>query len=86
MELLPHSHYRFSLGNATSTSLGLKKEKPLPHMGFIILGICSITDIGLNGAMLEIFSHGARLIFLACDRMCLVYQEKQLAHHIQDER
>jgi NAD(P)H-quinone oxidoreductase subunit 4 len=43
-------------------------------MGFIILGIGSITDIGLNGAMLEILSHGARLIFLACDRMRLVYR------------
>jgi NAD(P)H-quinone oxidoreductase subunit 4 len=55
-------------------------------MGFIIIGIGSITNIGLNGAMLEIFSHGARLIFLACDRMRLVYREKQLAHHIRDEK
>jgi NADH:ubiquinone oxidoreductase subunit 4 (subunit M) len=55
-------------------------------MGLIIIGIGSITNIGLNGAMLEIFSHGARLIFLACDRMRLVYREKQLAHHIRDEK
>ncbi|GFP82385.1 NAD(P)H-quinone oxidoreductase chain 4 chloroplastic [Phtheirospermum japonicum] len=37
-------------------------------MGFIIIGICSITDMGLNGALLQIIPHGfisAALIFLA---------------------
>jgi NAD(P)H-quinone oxidoreductase subunit 4 len=28
------------------------------HMGFIIIGIGSITNIGLNGAILQILSHG----------------------------
>lgn len=28
------------------------------HMGFIIIGIGSITDTGLNGAILQIISHG----------------------------
>ncbi|KAL5642325.1 hypothetical protein ACJX0J_002659 [Zea mays] len=52
------------------------------HMGFIIIGIGSITNIGLNGAILQILSHGfigATLFFLAgtaCDRMRLVYLEE----------
>jgi NAD(P)H-quinone oxidoreductase subunit 4 len=36
-------------------------------MGFIIIGISSITDPGLNGAILQIISHGfigAALFFL----------------------
>ena len=28
------------------------------HMGFIIIGIGSITNIGLNDAILQILSHG----------------------------
>ena len=61
-------------------------------MGFIIIGIGSITNIGLNGAILQILSHGfigATLFFLAgtaSDRMRLVYREKQLSHHIRDEK
>jgi NADH:ubiquinone oxidoreductase subunit 4 (subunit M) len=49
----------------------------VPHMGFIIIGIGSITNIGLNGAVLQILSHGfigATLFFLAgtaCDRTSL---------------
>jgi NAD(P)H-quinone oxidoreductase subunit 4 len=51
-------------------------------MGFIIIGIGSITNIGLNGALLQILSHGfigATLFFLAgtaCDRVRLVYLEE----------
>ncbi|KAL5645956.1 hypothetical protein ACJX0J_003750 [Zea mays] len=80
MELLPHAHYLFSLGQRN-----FKKRiaySSVSHMGFIIIGIGSITNIGLNGAILQILSHGfigATLFFLAgtaCDRMRLVYLEE----------
>ncbi|KAL5661912.1 hypothetical protein ACJX0J_029037, partial [Zea mays] len=93
MELLPHAHYLFSpwlviigavqIIYAASTSLGQRNFKKriayssVSHMGFIIIGIGSITNIGLNGAILQILSHGfigATLFFLAgtaCDRMRL---------------
>ncbi|XP_052483395.1 LOW QUALITY PROTEIN: NAD(P)H-quinone oxidoreductase chain 4, chloroplastic-like [Gossypium raimondii] len=98
MELLPHAHSIFSpwliiVGTmqiiyAASTSLGqrnLKKRiaySSVSHMGFIIIGIGSITDTGLNGAILQIISHGfigAALFFLAgtsYDRMRLVYLDE----------
>nr|QEU52914.1 NdhD [Horsfieldia kingii] len=95
MELLPHAHSIFSpwltvVGTmqiiyAASTSPGqrnLKKRiaySSVSHMGFTIIGIGSITDTGLNGAILQIISHGfigAALFFLAgtsYDRIRLVY-------------
>nr|YP_010459875.1 NADH-plastoquinone oxidoreductase subunit 4 [Gymnospermium scipetarum]YP_010459962.1 NADH-plastoquinone oxidoreductase subunit 4 [Gymnospermium smirnowii]UUC03845.1 NADH-plastoquinone oxidoreductase subunit 4 [Gymnospermium scipetarum]UUC03932.1 NADH-plastoquinone oxidoreductase subunit 4 [Gymnospermium scipetarum]UUC04019.1 NADH-plastoquinone oxidoreductase subunit 4 [Gymnospermium smirnowii] len=95
MELLPHAHSIFSpwliiVGTiqiiyAASTSLGqrnLKKRiaySSVSHMGFTILGISSLTDTGLNGAILQMISHGfigAALFFLAgtsYDRIRLVY-------------
>nr|YP_010612416.1 NADH-plastoquinone oxidoreductase subunit 4 [Trigonotis mollis]YP_010612671.1 NADH-plastoquinone oxidoreductase subunit 4 [Trigonotis peduncularis]YP_010612756.1 NADH-plastoquinone oxidoreductase subunit 4 [Trigonotis amblyosepala]YP_010613096.1 NADH-plastoquinone oxidoreductase subunit 4 [Trigonotis tenera]YP_010613266.1 NADH-plastoquinone oxidoreductase subunit 4 [Trigonotis vestita]WAR49488.1 NADH-plastoquinone oxidoreductase subunit 4 [Trigonotis peduncularis var. macrantha]WAR48808.1 len=95
MELLPHAHSIFApwlviVGTlqiiyAALTSLGqrnLKKRiaySSVSHMGFIIIGIGSITDTGLNGALLQIISHGfigAALFFLAgttYDRIRLVY-------------
>nr|YP_009455363.1 NADH-plastoquinone oxidoreductase subunit 4 [Erythropalum scandens]AUG62897.1 NADH-plastoquinone oxidoreductase subunit 4 [Erythropalum scandens] len=98
MELLSHAHSRFSpwlviVGTiqiiyAASTSPGqrnLKKRiaySSVSHMGFIIIGICSITDRGLNGAILQIISHGfigAALFFLSgtsYDRIRLVYLDK----------
>nr|YP_010428524.1 NADH-plastoquinone oxidoreductase subunit 4 [Tetracera sarmentosa]USO20367.1 NADH-plastoquinone oxidoreductase subunit 4 [Tetracera sarmentosa] len=98
MELLSHAHYIFSpwlviLGAiqiiyAASTSPGqrnLKKRiaySSVSHMGFIIIGIGSITDTGLNGAILQIISHGfigAALFFLAgtsYDRLRLVYLDE----------
>nr|YP_010291889.1 NADH-plastoquinone oxidoreductase subunit 4 [Xyris capensis]ULQ68486.1 NADH-plastoquinone oxidoreductase subunit 4 [Xyris capensis]ULQ68611.1 NADH-plastoquinone oxidoreductase subunit 4 [Xyris capensis] len=98
MELLPHAHYIFSpwlviVGTiqiiyAASTSFGqrnLKKRiaySSVSHMGFLIIGIGSITNMGLNGAILQMLSHGfigATLFFLAgtsCDRMRLVYLEE----------
>nr|YP_010193761.1 NADH-plastoquinone oxidoreductase subunit 4 [Elaeocarpus decipiens]QXO02018.1 NADH-plastoquinone oxidoreductase subunit 4 [Elaeocarpus glabripetalus]QZQ52923.1 NADH-plastoquinone oxidoreductase subunit 4 [Elaeocarpus decipiens] len=98
MELLPHAHSIFSpwlmiVGTmqiiyAASTSPGqrnLKKRiaySSVSHMGFIIIGICSISDRGLNGAVLQIISHGfigAALFFLAgtsYDRIRLVYLDK----------
>ena len=51
-------------------------------MGFIIIGIGSISDTGLNGAILQIISHGfigAALFFLAgtsYDRLRLLYLDE----------
>ncbi|CAN4094224.1 unnamed protein product [Withania somnifera] len=33
-------------------------------MGFIIIGISSLTDTGLNATLLQIISHGIRLVYL----------------------
>nr|YP_010158474.1 NADH-plastoquinone oxidoreductase subunit 4 [Kadsura heteroclita]QRG30519.1 NADH-plastoquinone oxidoreductase subunit 4 [Kadsura heteroclita] len=98
MELLPHAHSIFSpwlmiigaiqIIYAASTSPGqrnLKKRiaySSVSHMGFIIIGISSITDTGLNGSILQIISHGfigAALFFLAgttYDRIRLVYLDE----------
>nr|YP_009669118.1 NADH dehydrogenase subunit D [Guaiacum angustifolium]QCW94117.1 NADH dehydrogenase subunit D [Guaiacum angustifolium] len=98
MELLPHAHSLFSpflviVGTlqiiyAASTSPGqrnLKKRiaySSVSHMGFIIIGIGSINDMGLNGVILQIISHGfigAALFFLAgtsYDRIRLVYLDE----------
>ncbi|YP_009092354.1 NADH-plastoquinone oxidoreductase subunit 4 (chloroplast) [Macadamia integrifolia] len=98
MELLPHAHSIFSpwlmiVGTmqiiyAASTSLSqrnLKKRiaySSVSHMGFPIIGIASISDTGLNGAVLQIISHGfigAALFFLAgtsYDRIRLVYLDE----------
>ncbi|MDX2097486.1 MAG: NAD(P)H-quinone oxidoreductase subunit 4 [Leptolyngbyaceae cyanobacterium bins.59] len=40
----------------------------ISHMGFVLLGIASFTDLGVSGAMLQMISHGliaAALFFLA---------------------
>nr|YP_010726867.1 NADH dehydrogenase subunit D [Filipendula auriculata]WDZ66412.1 NADH dehydrogenase subunit D [Filipendula auriculata] len=98
MELLPHAHSIVSpwlmiIGTiqiiyAASTSLGqrnLKKRiaySSVSHMGFIIIGIGSLSDTGLNGSILQIISHGfigAALFFLAgtsYDRIRLVYLDE----------
>nr|QFQ45917.1 NADH-plastoquinone oxidoreductase subunit 4 [Sonerila plagiocardia] len=95
MQLFPHAHSIFSpwliivgaiqIIYAASTSPGqrnLKKRiaySSVSHMGFIIIGIGAITDTGLNGALLQMISHGfigAALFFLAgmtYDRIRLVY-------------
>nr|QWE50540.1 NADH dehydrogenase subunit D [Bruguiera cylindrica]UKG23472.1 NADH-plastoquinone oxidoreductase subunit 4 [Bruguiera sexangula]UKG23582.1 NADH-plastoquinone oxidoreductase subunit 4 [Bruguiera x rhynchopetala] len=98
MELLPHAHSIFSpwliiigamqIIYAASTSSGqrnLKKRiaySSVSHMGFIIIGIYSISDMGLNGAILQIISHGfigTALFFLAgtsFDRIRLAYLDE----------
>nr|YP_009695869.1 NdhD [Hydrostachys imbricata]QEJ82559.1 NdhD [Hydrostachys imbricata] len=98
MELLSHAHSTFApwliivgtiqIVYAALTSLGqrnLKKRiaySSVSHMGFIIIGIGSITNTGLNGAILQIISHGfigAALFFLAgtCyDRIRLTYLDE----------
>nr|QHB79412.1 NADH-plastoquinone oxidoreductase subunit 4 [Spirodela polyrhiza] len=98
MEFLSHAHSLFSpwlviVGTiqiiyAASTSLGqrnLKKRiaySSVSHMGFTIIGIGSLTNTGLNGAILQLLSHGfigAALFFLggtSCDRIRLVYLDE----------
>nr|YP_010048299.1 NADH-plastoquinone oxidoreductase subunit 4 [Pilea verrucosa]YP_010156255.1 NADH-plastoquinone oxidoreductase subunit 4 [Pilea monilifera]YP_010734725.1 NADH-plastoquinone oxidoreductase subunit 4 [Pilea notata]QPK42909.1 NADH-plastoquinone oxidoreductase subunit 4 [Pilea verrucosa]QQY85856.1 NADH-plastoquinone oxidoreductase subunit 4 [Pilea monilifera]WEH01698.1 NADH-plastoquinone oxidoreductase subunit 4 [Pilea notata] len=98
MELLPRAHSIFSpclmiVGTiqiiyAASTSpdqRNLKKRiaySSVSHMGFIIIGLGSISDTGLNGSVLQIISHGfigAALFFLAgtsYDRIRLVYLDE----------
>ncbi|KAK7240001.1 hypothetical protein RIF29_43212 [Crotalaria pallida] len=98
MELLPRAHSIFSpwlmiLGSiqiiyAASTSLGQRNIKKriayssVSHMGFIMIGVGSISDTGLNGAILQIISHGfigAALFFLAgtgYDRLRLLYLDE----------
>nr|QBK50732.1 NADH-plastoquinone oxidoreductase subunit 4 [Urophysa rockii] len=98
MELLPRAHSIFSpwlmivgaiqIIYAASTSPGqrnLKKRiaySSVSHMGFIIIGMGSITDTGLNGAILQMISHGfigAALFFLAgtsYDRIRIVYLDE----------
>ncbi|KAJ6827434.1 NADH dehydrogenase subunit 4 [Iris pallida] len=95
IELLPHAHYMFHpwlviVGTiqtiyTASTSLGQRKLKKriayssVSHMGFTIIGIGYITDMGLNGAILQILSHvfiGYALFFLvgtSCDRIRFIY-------------
>nr|YP_010118412.1 NADH-plastoquinone oxidoreductase subunit 4 [Pilea plataniflora]QQY86029.1 NADH-plastoquinone oxidoreductase subunit 4 [Pilea plataniflora] len=98
MELLPRAHSVFSpclliVGTiqiiyAASTSpdqRNLKKRiaySSVSHMGFIILGLGSISDTGINGSILQIISHGligAALFFLAgtsYDRIRFVYLDE----------
>jgi NAD(P)H-quinone oxidoreductase subunit 4 len=84
MELLPHAHSIFApwlvvigaiqIVYAAFTSFSQRNLKrriaysSVSHMGFVLIGIGSITDIGLNGAILQMISHGligAALFFLA---------------------
>jgi len=84
MELLPHAHSIFApwlviigaiqIVYAALTSFSQRNLKrriaysSVSHMGFVLVGIGSITDIGLNGAILQMISHGligAALFFLA---------------------
>nr|YP_009732825.1 NADH-plastoquinone oxidoreductase subunit 4 [Buxbaumia aphylla]QHU77167.1 NADH-plastoquinone oxidoreductase subunit 4 [Buxbaumia aphylla] len=84
MELLPHAHSIFApwivgigviqIVYAALTSFSQRNLKrriaysSVSHMGFVLVGIGSMTDIGLNGAILQMISHGligAALFFLA---------------------
>ena len=84
IEMLPDAHIYFApilavLGiinviYGSLTALGqtnLKRRlaySSIAHMGFVLLGIASFTDLGLNGAVLQMLSHGliaASLFFLA---------------------
>ena len=84
IEILPHAHIKFApllviLGviniiYGAFTAFGqtnLKRRlasSSISHMGFVLIGIASFTDLGLNGAMLQMISHGliaAALFFLS---------------------
>lgn len=74
MELLPHAHVYFApilvvlgvvniiYGGFNSFGQTNMKRRlaysSVSHMGFVLLGIASFTDIGVNGAMLQMISHG----------------------------
>ncbi|WP_310481481.1 NAD(P)H-quinone oxidoreductase subunit 4 [Chamaesiphon sp. VAR_48_metabat_403] len=83
-EMLPHAHVYFApvlaiLGVvniiygalAAFSQDNLKRRlaySSISHMGFVLIGISSFTSLGINGAMLQMISHGgiaAVLFFLA---------------------
>ncbi|WP_373538976.1 NAD(P)H-quinone oxidoreductase subunit 4 [Chamaesiphon sp.] len=83
-EMLPHAHVYFApvlavLGVvniiygalAAFSQDNLKRRlaySSISHMGFVLIGIASFTALGINGAMLQMLSHGliaAVLFFLA---------------------
>ncbi|MEP0959218.1 NAD(P)H-quinone oxidoreductase subunit 4 [Microcoleus sp. FACHB-1515] len=83
VEMLPDAHVYFApilliLGivniiYAALTSFAQRNLKrkiaysSISHMGFVLIGIASFTDLGLSGAMLQMISHGligASLFFL----------------------
>ena len=84
IEILPAAHIKFApllvilgvinivYGAFTAfAQTNLKRRlasSSISHMGFVLIGIASFTDLGLNGAMLQMLSHGliaAALFFLA---------------------
>ncbi|MBD1854058.1 MULTISPECIES: NAD(P)H-quinone oxidoreductase subunit 4 [Leptolyngbya] len=84
MEMLPHAHVYFApilaiLGIvniiygalASFAQRNLKRRmaySSISHMGFVLLGIASFTELGMSGAVLQMVSHGliaAALFFLA---------------------
>ena len=84
VETLPHAHIKFApllviLGvinivYGALTAFGqtnLKRRlasSSISHMGFVLIGIASFTNLGLNGAVLQMISHGliaAALFFLS---------------------
>lgn len=84
MEMLPNAHASFApvlaiLGVVNIVygaccafaQTNLKRRlaySSIAHMGFVLIGIASYTDLGINGAMLQMISHGliaASLFFLS---------------------
>ncbi|HTL90317.1 MAG TPA: NAD(P)H-quinone oxidoreductase subunit 4, partial [Leptolyngbya sp.] len=84
MEMLPHAHVYFApvlaiLGIvniiygalASFAQRNLKRRmaySSISHMGFVLLGLASFTELGMSGAVLQMVSHGliaAALFFLA---------------------
>lgn len=84
VEMLPEAHIKFApvlviLGvinivYGAFTAFGQSNLKrrlacsSISHMGFVIIGIASFTDLGLNGAVLQMISHGliAAALFYLC--------------------
>lgn len=84
LELLPHAHIYFApvlailgvvniiYGALNSfAQVNMKRRlaySSISHMGFVLLGIASFSDIGMSGALLQMVSHGliaSALFFLA---------------------
>lgn len=84
MDMLPNAHYYFApllvivgvinIIYAALTSFAQRNLKrkiaysSVSHMGFVLIGLGSLTDSGLSGAMLQMVSHGligASLFYLA---------------------
>jgi NAD(P)H-quinone oxidoreductase subunit 4 len=84
IEMLPHAHIKFApllvilgvinivYGALTAfAQTNLKRRlasSSISHMGFVLIGIASFTDLGMNGAVLQMLSHGliaAALFFLS---------------------
>ncbi|WP_413174634.1 NAD(P)H-quinone oxidoreductase subunit 4 [Anabaena azotica] len=84
MELLPDAHVYFApvlavlgvvniiygaLNSFAQTNMKRRLAfSSISHMGFVLLGLASFTDLGMNGAMLQMISHGliaSVLFFLA---------------------
>ena len=84
VDLLPHAHIKFApllivlavvnivYGALTAfAQTNLKRRlaySSISHMGFVLLGIACFSDLGLNGALLQMISHGliaATLFFLS---------------------
>ncbi|WP_219904255.1 NAD(P)H-quinone oxidoreductase subunit 4 [Stenomitos frigidus] len=84
LELLPHAHVYFApvlailgvvnivygaLNSFTQTNMKRRLAySSISHMGFVLLGIASYSDLGVSGAMLQMLSHGliaSVLFFLA---------------------
>ncbi|ELR99792.1 NAD(P)H-quinone oxidoreductase subunit 4 [Gloeocapsa sp. PCC 73106] len=84
LEMLPHAHIKFApllviLGvinivyGAFSAfgQTNLKRRlaySSISHMGFVLIGIASFTALGMNGAVLQMISHGliAAALFFLC--------------------
>ncbi|MCU0534042.1 MAG: NAD(P)H-quinone oxidoreductase subunit 4 [Hydrococcus sp. Prado102] len=84
LEMLPHAHVKFApllaiLGvinvvYGAFTAFGqtnLKRRlasSSISHMGFVLIGIAAFTDLGINGAVLQMVSHGliAAALFFLC--------------------
>lgn len=84
IEMLPHAHIKFApllviLGvinivYGAFTAFGqtnLKRRlasSSISHMGFVLIGIASFTELGMNGAVLQMVSHGliAAALFFLC--------------------
>lgn len=84
IEMLPHAHIYFApvlvilgvvnivYGALTAFAQGNLKRRlacsSISHMGFVLIGISSFTELGINGAVLQMISHGliaAALFFLS---------------------
>jgi NAD(P)H-quinone oxidoreductase subunit 4 len=89
MELLPHAHSLFApwlvsigaiqivYGALTSLSQRNLKRRiaysSVSHMGFVLIGIGSLTNIGLNGAILQMISHGLIVLrFSFCRELVMI--------------